>query len=445
MASALTVKAVENLKAGAARQEIPDGALPGLYLVIQSSGSKSWALRYRFEGKPKKLTIGPVLFKRDGEDVDGVLPLGQSMTLVEARRAARESLQAIGEGRDPGAAKKEIKAVAIMTAAVVADDKDTVEKRGALFIERVCKPKNKTWQEAERHFKTDINPAFGSKNVRDVTKADVLDLIDAIVDRGSPVSANRVLATLKTFFGWLEGRDVISTNPTAKVAKPTEETSRDRKLTDDEVRLFWEATAGLGYPFTPMFRLMLLTGQRRQEVAGMLFGELSGDQWLIPAERTKNGNEHLVPLPPMATAIIEKLPRIGKAGYAFTTTGKTPASGFSRAKERLDTAMLAILKKQAVEAGQDPDEVSVTAWRLHDLRRTAASGMASLRIDTAVIEKSLNHISGTFAGVAGVYNRFAYLPEKTAALAAWADHVAVMVGEKQADNIVPMVRHATKS
>lgn len=438
MASVLTAKSVEGAKPYPnVRREIADGALPGFYLVVQPSGSKSWALRYRFQGKPRKLTVGTVLLERRGDDPEGALPLGHPMTLTEARRAARDALQTLAEGRDPGDGKKAAKAAQALDAD---EGRDTVEKLAETFINRYAKPRNRSWKEKERQFKAEINPKWGKRKAGDISKRDVLDLLDAIIDRGSPVTANRVLATLKTFFGWLVDRDVLKASPCATVKKPTPEEARERVLTEAELKLFWRATGKFEYPFGPMWRMLLLTGQRRQEVSGMKRSELNGSDWLIPGSRTKNGKEHLLPLPSAVLDIIEPLPRIGKAGYVFTTTGETPVSGFSRSKDRLDAAMLAILKEDAKEAGDDPDEVELTSWTLHDLRRTMASGMAALNINLPVIEKTLNHSSGTFAGIVAVYQRHDYRDEKAAALTAWTNYVLTLVGERKVDNNVTPLR-----
>lgn len=440
LASVLTVKSVEAAKPDPkTRREIPDGALPGLYLLVQSSGAKSWALRYRFDGKPKKLTVGSVLLERIGEAPDGPLPFGVPMTLTEARKAAREALQQIAEGTDPAAAKAAAKAA---KAADAEAGRDTVEILGQRFIERYCKPRNRSWTEVQRQFKAEINPHWGKRKAQDITKRDVLDLLDGIIDRGSPVTANRVFATVRRFFGWLIERDILTASPCAGIKKPTPEKSRERILSDDELRLFWKATDGFDHPFGPMWRLLLLTGQRRNEIAGMRRSELALDgdapAWTIPRDRTKNANAHLVPLAPAAVDIIEGLPKIGKAGYVFTTTGETPVSGFSRSKGRLDNAMLAILKKEAEKAGEDPDKVELTPWTLHDLRRTMASGMARLNINLPVIEKCLNHVSGSFAGIVGVYQRHEFTEEKRRAFAAWADFIDGLVSDKPAGNVVPM-------
>ena len=417
MASVLTAQSVRIAKPDAAkRREIPDAVLPGLYLLVQPSGHKSWALRYRFAGKPKKLTLGRVLIDR-ATDIDDDPVLGQSMTLAEARRAAKSALQTLGEGQDPARKKKAAKALQ-----AIADNRggDIVRELAKAFVERYSKPRNRSWREIERQFKSEINPLWGDRQVVEVRKRDVIELLDGIVDRGSPVTANRVFATVRKFFSWLVERDVLETSPCAGVKRPTAEKPRSRVLNDDEIVRFWKIAGGMEYPFGPMFQLLLLTGQRRQEVGGMVWRELdlaSEPTWSLPQERTKNGKAHHVPLAPLAVEIIEDLPRIKGSPFLFSTTGTTPASGYSRAKARLDKLM-------AEEEGIEP-------WTLHDLRRTMASKMAGLNINLPVIEKCLNHVSGSFRGIVGVYQHHEFREEKRRAFNAWADYVLALMRDTE--------------
>jgi integrase len=200
--------------------------------------------------------------------------------------------------------------------------------------------------------------------------------------------------------------------------------SRDRVLSDDELRLVWKAAEGMGWPFGPMVQLLVLTGQRRSEVAGMEWQEVDLEKatWVIPSHRTKNAEAHLVPLSPPAVAILASLPRVGD--YVFTTTGRTPVSGFSRAKAALD------------------GRAEIAPWRLHDVRRTVASGMARLGVNLPVIEKVLNHTSGSFAGIVGVYQRHSFADEKRRALEVWGRFVEELVSDEPAGNVVALGRSA---
>ena len=186
------------------------------------------------------------------------------------------------------------------------------------------------------------------------------------------------------------------------------EVERDRVLTDRELAAVYRAAGEIGWGFGAMVQLLALTGQRRNEVAGMQWDELDlrAKTWTIPKERAKNAEGHIVPLSPQAVAIIEALPRIVGSPYVFTTTGTSCISGFSKGKAELDAM------------------VKLPAWRLHDLRRTVATGMAKLGVDLPVIERVLNHVSGSFAGIVGVYQKHKYQDEMRKALDAWAAHVA---------------------
>lgn len=381
----LTVRSVEAMKPGEARIEVADAALPGLYLVIQTSGAKSWAYRYRAGGKPRKLTIGR----------------WPALGLAEAREAAREAVLAVAKGADPAADKL------ARRAAAVEDRRNHVAELVAEYDKRHLS-RLRSGAAARAFLTRSAVAAWGERDVQTLGKRDVIELLDAIVDRGSPIAANRTLAHLRAFFGWLRARDVIAVSPADGVRPPVAERSRDRVLDDDEIARLWRACDALGQPFGPLIRLLLLTGQRLREVAEMRDGEINGDVWVIPAARAKNGEEHSVPLSPEALAVLAGVKRIGVAGFIFTTNGAAPVSGFAKAKARLDREMGA----------------GVAPFVIHDLRRTMASGMARLGVAPHVIEAALNHRTGTIKGVAAVYNRFKYEQEKRAALEAWGRHVA---------------------
>jgi integrase len=211
------------------------------------------------------------------------------------------------------------------------------------------------------------------------------------------------------------------------VWRPGPPPARERTLTDSEIAIFWRGCNEIGWPFGPLFQLMLLTGCRLREAAGMTHGEIDADGvWTIPGNRTKNGRLLSLMLPPLARQIIDGVPVIeSEAGYIFTTTGKTPVSGFSRAKHQLDSAMAKI-------AGHP-----VPGFRLHDLRRSAASGLAALGIALPVIEKILNHVSGSFGGVQGIYQRYEFSDEMAEALQRWGEHVRGLAAP-QPDKVVPL-------
>ena len=221
---------------------------------------------------------------------------------------------------------------------------------------------------------------------------------------------------------------LVSQSPTDRVKAPVPETPRDRVLSDSELALILRAADIVGHPFGPYFKILILTGTRREEVAGMRWSELDPDLtiWTIPRERVKNGIEHTIPLAPWARSIVGTLPRIaGSGGFAFTVNGRNSISGYSKAKRELDAEISSL-------NGGAP----IAPWRIHDLRRTFATGLARLGVQLPVVEKLLNHTSGSFAGVAGVYQRHDFADEKRHALERWAAHVADLVSGHRSPNVV---------
>jgi integrase len=372
MAKVLTQIAIDKLKPGLARREVPDGKESGLYFVCQPSGSMGWALRYRFAGKPRKFTIGPY----------------PGISLAKARTEAARAKTSVADGIDPSAAKIAAKMAA---RAAREEDADLIEKVVETFVARHAKPKQKetTSREVERCLNREIVARWRGRRLSKISKADIHELLDSIVDRGADIQANRTLAAVRRMCNWAVERGLIATSPCTGIKAPTAERSRDRVLSDDELKAVWQVSEAIGWPFGPMVRLLLVTGQRRSEVSGMRWAEIDLDAkiWTLPRTRSKNGKAHAVHLNALAIEILQALPRVsGKAGYVFSTTGETGVSGFSRVKDRLDTKLPADMPN----------------WRLHDLRRTFASGCAKLGIAVHVVEAALNHRSGTIRGVAAV-------------------------------------------
>lgn len=417
MVRAFTTKSVEAIKPDPkVRAEHADPAFPALYLVVQPSGVKSWAVRYRFAGKPAKLTLGR-------------WPL---MGLKGAREAASSALQEVELGLNPAAAKKAAKAALIDAEQ---SQRDKVKTSVEQFNRRHLKSL-KSGEQGYNFLRRFVVESWGDRDVQTITKRDAIDLLDKIVDSGRATTANRVLAHSRKFFNWMVERDVIATSPFAGVKAPAKETSRDRVLTDPEIRFFWQACDRVGEPWGPFVKLLLLTGQRLNEVAQMTDSEVGGEAWVLGAERTKNGRAHEVALSGPAQAVLGGVSRIGRAGrgpgYIFTTTGRTPVSGFHRARAQIAEAMQAIANEQRPEGAP---EVEIAHWGFHDLRRTAATGMARLGVAVRVTEAVLNHVSGTGGGIVAVHQRHDYGPEKRAALDAWASFVMRTV-DGPAGNVV---------
>jgi integrase len=385
------------------RKEVPDGKITGLYLVLQPSGAKSWALRYRAAGKPAKLTLGSY----------------PKIDLATARRKAQEALGEVASGKNPAADKKAAREAQKSEQSTA----DRVEAVANSFIERYVKRNvGASWaRETERLLRVEVIPEIGGKRISEVTRADIHNLLDAMVDRGSPINANRLLAVLRRMFNWTVERGHIERSPCDKIKAPATETARDRVLSDDEIRAAWRAFENVGWPFGRIAQLLLLTGARRDEIAAARWSEidLKAKTWTVAKERSKNGVAHEIPMPDAALDILKSLPRIGerKDGFVFTTNTRAAVSGWSRAKSQVDKAILAVMQG-----------VAPAHWTFHDLRRTAASGMAGIGIPPHVVEAVLNHRSGTIKGVAAVYNRYNYATEKREALDKWAARVVAIVG-----------------
>jgi len=399
---------------------------------VQPSGAKSWAVRYRYLKKPKKLTLGTVLVLGQGEAEPGEPTIDGALTLAGARKLAAHALHQVKQGIDPSA-KKQDEITAGNTAAA-ARAEDSVENLATQFIERYCKVKgNRSWGRTKAILDNEVLPEWKGKTVHEITPDDVEYLIDKIA-KDRPIAANRALAAVRKWFSWMGGRYKggqkailkvrLRTAPCVGIEPPGAETRRDRVLTADEIKAVWAVSDEIGEPFGPFVRLLLLTGQRRSEVAGMLRSEIDEDKgiWTIPGSRTKNKLVHVVPLSTQAMAIIEAVTRIAKSDFVFTTTGESSIGGFSRAKRRIDQKMK-----------------TVEAWEFHDCRRTVSTGMGEIGILPHVVEAVLNHVSGAAKqGVAGTYNRWNYFPEKRVALERWAGHVDEIVTGKPAAKVIPI-------
>ncbi len=406
----LSAQLVDKLQPTDRRQEIPDDLCTGLYLVVQPTGKKGWQVRYRHGGTHRRMTLGPY-------------PV---LSLAEARARARNALAAATEGRDPAAEVKAAKAPKPES------DRDKVKALIDQFDRRHLST-IKSGKTVRQQLYLHVIPKWGERDINTITRRDVVDLLDGLVDAGTPTAANRMRAYLSKFFGWCADRDVIEVPPTLKVKAPVKERSRERVLSDDEIRWFWAACEATGYPWGPLGKALLLTGQRLGEVTAMSDAEIHGDTWHLASTRTKNGRAHDVPLSPALRAVLDGITRVaddkGKVHFIFTTTGTTPVSGFRKAMRHLADAMAAAAEKERGEP------VAIPHWTFHDLRRTMATRMARLGIPVRVTEAVLNHVSGTGGGIVAVYQRHDYADEKRHALDAWARLLAELV-EGTAGNVI---------
>jgi integrase len=281
--------------------------------------------------------------------------------------------------------------------------------------------------------------SWDARSIDSIASADVATLLRKIVTERGPYTSNRTRAALRVLFGWAVGEGKVTTNPVAGVKPVGEEQKRDRVLTDAELVTFWHGTAKLAYPWAAFLQVLALTAQRCGEVAWMRRRDLVLDgekpMWTLPREATKADRIHDVPLSPWVVEILKTTPKHDKCDFVFTTDGKKPINSASQLKVRLDKKMAEVLREAAKETGDDPAKVE--AWRFHDLRRTATSGMARLGTAPHVAAAVLNHAPASSQGVTSIYNRYRYGDERRAALTAWARYVEALV-HPPASNVVPM-------
>jgi integrase len=387
-----------------------DAELKGFGCKATPAGSKVFLVQYRLggrAGKTQRVTLG-----RFGD-----------LTPAEARTRAKCVLGGIAAEKDPAAEMRENKKKLAG---------GTFEEICERFIAARKKP-GRYWQENQRLMANKAYPVLGTKLFSAVTRADITLLLDKASEpssrakSGALSNGRKLFAVICQIFPWAMDRGIIEHNPIAGLKPPSAVTRRKRTLSLEELRVFWAATGEMPWPFGPYFRLLLLTGQRLNEVAGLRWDEI--DQragiWRLPSAeefqppRTKNGQEHSLDLPEQALAILGALPS-GKHALAFTTTGKTAITGFSKAKRRLDALMASKLGRE------------VKPWRLHDLRRTMATLMGEeLDIDQGVIERILNHTSGTQGGLMGIYQRQEYRTKRKAAMTAWGAFVEELTADNQ--------------
>jgi integrase len=378
-----------------------DKGYPGLALRVSYGGSRVWIYSFRgFSPKAQRVTARRIKL--------GEYP---SMTLAGAREAWRRAHVAVQSGHDPQADASD----------------DTVGSAVETWL--------KTQQaglrgkgEVERIFKKNVLPFWAMRKLAEIKPKDCLNVIDIVANRGSPIMANRVHAHLHSFFGWAVSRLMIPANPMAGLKRPARETKRDRVLDDAELLAVWRACDEVGWPFGVAIQMLILTGCRREEIGALKRSEIGdleikdkdkkivwrGNAIQLAGDRTKNGDPHIIPLSNAATELLDALPRIVGSDFVFPS---------SRARDR---------HIEAWDAAKDQlgDMLTIKPWRLHDLRRTAATGLQRLGTPLQVTEAVLNH-AGSRAGIAGVYQLHDYSREKAEALEAWGQHVMGLVGAKR--------------
>lgn len=398
----LTARFVETVKVET-RTDIWDDMIKGLVLRVSPTGVKAWSVVYTREsdGSRQRVTIGQF----------------PAVGLEKARAKALATLTDISNGGDP-ATKKKIRREAM-----------TVRELGAAFIEQYAKREKRTWAEDQRILNVEVYPAIGDMKAMMTRRRDWLDVIDSKVDAGRAGQGRKVMSMIRKMLNWAVEKDLLEANPIAGVKAPGKPGRKDRFLKTAEIKSVWAALehAALLDVTKDVLRLLLLTGQRSGEVCGMVRGEIDPDAgvWTIPANRTKNGEAHVVHLSDAALAIVR--------GALDRADEEKTAPLFSRVSKPIHPGGIAHAVKNELQLFEEP-------WTPHDLRRTVATGMAEIGVEPHIVEAVLNHVSGFKGGVAGVYNRATYEPQKQAALDKWARQVERVISGIGGDNVVALRR-----
>ena len=393
----MTVRSVEAIRAPASGQvDYWDADNPGFGLRVSAGGRKAWIAMYRLGNIKRRLTLGSY----------------PALSLAEAREKAGRAHHAVQyHGTDPAIAKKE------------AREAESLADLARDYIEHYAKRRKRSWRKDLLILEKDVLPRFGKRKARDITRRDIISLLDDIVARGAPIQANRTLEIVRKLFNWSVGRDVLGANPCYRISKPSRENRSDRVLSEEEIRAVWTALE-CEVPLTAAaFKLRFLTAQRGAEVLTMRWDQISNGWWSIPAEVAKNGMAHRVPLSPQCLALLDEIRPLGK-GSEWVFPGP-----------RGDGHRVAIHK-----AHNRIRHRAGVAFVPHDLRRTAASVMTSMGISRLVVSKILNHAE---PGVTAVYDRHSYDFEKRAALDAWSKRLEEIIGTSPDRSKVVSLRAGT--
>lgn len=452
MGERLTKRVVDAAKPGAKDTFIWDTETKGFGLKItrsrktsaggEAGGKKVYIFQDRVRGDVTKtrITIGPHgAFTADqarekAEELNKMFKRGIRPSDLE--RAAEEDAERQRQEAERQQAEADARKLRAFSA--VAD---------RYFVARVRKQVN--GKTVESLIRSAFVAAWNDRDIATLGRRDVVAVVDGMVAAGKPGAAREALKRIRPLFAFAVGKEDIATNPAEGIELDDKYVPRARALSDPELVEVWKAAETMGYPFGPMVKLLILTGQRRTEVAEARWDEIdhSASTWTIPGSRTKNGKTHIVHLSEQAMTVIAALPhrdvvrvidgkeKVEPSPFLLTTTGTSPVSGFSKAKASLDTAIAAARQKAAGGA----EAPTMPCWTFHDFRRSFATGGACLGIAPHIIEKAMNHNPAALKGVAGIYNRFEYLPERKAALETWGRHVEMIVaGAANATNVVPI-------
>lgn len=425
------IKALVPDPTGKRRPELRDAIVPGLIVVAGKNGRKTFALHGRFPGSrnPTRRRIGEV----------------GALSIEQARETARDWLLLVKRGIDPALqkAKREEESLRAREVEELANERLFRRAAETYITRKVAKQRQGDF--VTRIIRNALVDAWGDKPMTEITRRDVVKLVEKIADRPAPVYAQACFGVARTMFGWFVDRGTygLETNVCASIRINSllgEVKKRGKRvLSDDELVVFWKATGRLGYPWQPLFRLLLLTGTRRSEAAEANWNEFAGDKtlWTVPPERFKSDTTHTVPLSEDMQAILSSLPRFRRGNYLFSHSfGETPPQKFANAKEKLDGLMLRYLRAMVRLRGEDPARAVLPTWVIHDLRRTVRTRMSALGVDYIVAELCIGH---TLKGLHATYDQYAYIKEMRAAFELWARELRRIVRREQpTSNVVPL-------
>lgn len=440
----ITKRSVDSIKATeitAFLWDAGDGAIKGFGLRITPSGVKSYVYQYRLGGRAglaRRYTIG-----RHGE-----------FTPDQARDRAKQLAEQVRRGIDPiEAQNEETKNKAAVKALEAQREREAKELAFNTYALRfldtyVEKETPDSFSFSEGILRLHVTPVLADKPLPAITRRDILKVVDGIPADRRSVRRN-TFAVLRKLFNWAKAQDDLDVSPVDGMEAPPAVASRDTVLSDTDLALAYRASLSTPYPFGPFFELLFATGQRRDEVAGLDWREVDRDSatWTLPRERTKNSNASVVPLNRLSVAALDRAAAKGlgvamqwpKKGLIFTTTGKTSISGYSKAKAKLDAKMIEIARTDAADEPEETIE-PIAPWRVHDARRTLATGLQRLGVRFEVTEAVLNHLSGSRSGVAGIYQRHDWGSEKRAALNAWGTYIEELLSPSDQSNVVSIAR-----
>ena len=385
---------IRTLKPKEQRYERWEDGRTGFGVRVSPSGRKTFVYMYWRNGKARRMTLG---IYGDGSG---------NISLADAKVKHAEAKKALTEGHDPGAETVE--------ARQAERDAESVAELVEEYLGKWAWPRKRSAAEDERILRKEIVPQWGNRKARDIKRRDIITLLDGILDRGAPIQANRTLACVRRMFNWAIERDMLDASPCVRVKAPAQENRRDRALVNGEIRTFWHGldNARMTDTMKLALRLQLVTAQRKGEIIAAEWPEFDRENalWTIPAEKAKNGVQHVVPLSPLALDLLDAIEANGTGSrYLFPS----PRGDRSVAGQSVDHALR-----------DNRERIGVEDMTPHDLRRSAATAMAALGVDRTVLAKVLNHVDRS---VTGRYDTHAYIPEKRAALERWGRKLQTII------------------